>query len=180
MTGFIGRPELAGASGSVSLRPLRSSDFRELATLASRIWRAHYPGIISHSQIDYMLAARFSDAALQLYLDSDQRWFDVLARGDTLVGYCSHALGDTPVELKLEQLYLAPEQQRQGLGGLMLDHVEARARALGRDTLSLTVNKANARALELYRARGFRVRAELRIDIGAGYVMDDYLMAKPV
>jgi ribosomal protein S18 acetylase RimI-like enzyme len=82
--------------------------------------------------------------------------------------------------MKLEQLYLLLEHRGQGLGLHMLQHVEARARAAGCTALSLTVNRNNHGALDFYRRQGFATRAAVRLDIGAGYVMDDFILAKPL
>ena len=42
--------------------------------------------------------------------------------------------------------------------------------------LILAVNKHNANAIAAYRRWGFEVERALVTDIGAGFVMDDYLM----
>jgi ribosomal protein S18 acetylase RimI-like enzyme len=163
-----------------TLVPLRRDDFDAVAALARRIWLEHYSAIISRAQIDYMLGPRFSAENLARYLDSDERWFDVLRLGDAIVGYCSHSLLPAPGEVKLEQLYLLPEHHGLGLGKRMMVHIESHARALGRDTLVLTVNKQNTKAAGVYLRAGFEIREEAVFDIGNGYVMDDFVMAKPL
>ena len=40
------------------------------------------------------------------------------------------------------------------------------------------MNKHNAGAIAAYRRLGFAMREEVVVDIGNGYVMDDYVMAK--
>ena len=108
----------------------------------------------------------------------DQRWLKLLLRRGEPVGYCSYARGERPDELKLEQLYLLESARGQGLGAHMLGHVEREAVELGCSSVTLTVNKANASSIAMYRKRGFELRAEARFDIGAGFVMDDYVMRK--
>ncbi len=164
--------------GSPRLDDLTPADFALIASLGERIWRAHYVHIISLAQVDYMLAGRYTPEKLQAYVDSDRRWMKVLRQGDEPLGYCSYALTETPCEMKLEQLYLLPEHHGRGLGGFMMAHVEAAARARGCTTLMLTVNKRNEGSIAVYRKRGFTVREEAVFDIGNGYVMDDYVMAK--
>jgi ribosomal protein S18 acetylase RimI-like enzyme len=44
--------------------------------------------------------------------------------------------------------------------------------------LILQVNKRNEKAIKLYRRAGFAVREEIVVDIGGGFVMDDYVMEK--
>lgn len=162
----------------ITLRPITDADFATVAELGARIWRRHYISMISAEQIEYMLAGRYTPDKLEPYLNSDSRWLDLLEHDGQAIGYCSYALTDSPGEMKLEQLYLLPELHGQGLGGQMLRHVEARARALGADTLMLTVNKHNAGSIAVYRKAGFSVREEAVFDIGNGFVMDDYVMAK--
>ena len=124
-----------------------------------------------------MLRGRFTPENLSRYVGAGDRWFDVLRSEGAIVGYCSHALLAAN-EVKLEQLYLLPALHGLGLGKRMMVHIEAHARALGRDMLVLQVNKQNTKAASVYLRAGFEVREEVCIDIGAGYVMDDFVMQK--
>ena len=125
-----------------------------------------------------MLAGRYTPEKLRRYLAADDRWMYLLRLSDTPVGYCSWARTASPDEVKLEQLYLLQEHRGKGLGGLMLRHIENHARKLGCSTLSLQVNKQNAGAVAVYRKAGFTVREEIVLDIGNGFVMDDFVMEK--
>ena len=42
----------------------------------------------------------------------------------------------------------------------------------------LAVNKQNSRAIAAYLKNGFAVREAVRVEIGNGFVMDDFIMAK--
>ncbi len=160
------------------LAPITEADFETLARLGEAIWRLHYSKIISMEQIDYMLSGRYTAEKLRAYLNADDRWLELLWLDRRAVGYCSHAISSAPGEMKLEQLYLLEECRGKGLGGLMLRHVETRARARACRVLMLTVNKHNADSIAVYRKSGFAVREEAVFDIGNGYVMDDYVMEK--
>jgi ribosomal protein S18 acetylase RimI-like enzyme len=52
--------------------------------------------------------------------------------------------------------------------------------AAGCTTLILAVNKRNEKAIAAYRKQGFAVRDSVCVDIGNGFVMDDFIMAKPL
>ena len=125
-----------------------------------------------------MLGGRFTPANLERYLESTDRRMFVLRRSGQAIGYCSYARTDEPNELKLEQLYLLPALHGQGLGRLMLEHVETDALRPGCEVLMLQVNKQNAVAIDVYRRAGFTVRKEVVVDIGNGFVMDDFIMEK--
>jgi ribosomal protein S18 acetylase RimI-like enzyme len=173
---------------AVTLTPVTERDFAVLRELAGTIWRQHYAGIISAAQIDYMLAGRFSDEALRTHMQAADRWLELLRVSGTPVGYCGCELagmdGDgsevAPAAMKLGQLYVLESHRGTGLGRFMLGHIERRARDLGRKSLWLQVNKRNAEAIAFYRAAGFGVVREAVFEIGGGFVMDDYLMAKPL
>jgi len=165
-------------TGNTQLDAVTETDFPVVAALGKRIWHAHYAALISIAQIDYMLAERYTPDSLRGYLAADDRWMCLLRLSDTPVGYCSWARTASAEEVKLEQLYLLQEHRGKGLGGLMLRHVENHARKLGCRILSLQVNKQNADAAAVYRKAGFTVREEIVLDIGKGFVMDDFVMAK--
>lgn len=161
-----------------ALTPLQEAEFDAVAGIARTIWHAHYDPMIGAAQVDYMLGRRFTAEALRAYVGAADRGFDVLRVDGALAGYCSYARTATPDELKLEQLYLLPALHGRGLGGMMLRHVEAQARRLGCTSVMLQVAKANAGSIAVYERAGYSIREPILIDIGAGYVMDDYVMAK--
>ena len=53
-------------------------------------------------------------------------------------------------------------------------------RAAGARTLMLNVNKHNTQAIRAYEKHGFAIRDAVVVDIGGGFVMDDYVMAKRI
>ncbi|MEQ1603086.1 MAG: GNAT family N-acetyltransferase [Methylophilaceae bacterium] len=163
---------------AAKLEAIQAADFAMVAQLGESIWREHYASIISQAQIDYMLNNRYSAENLRKYVDANDRWLDILKLTDQAIGYCSYALTAEPASMKLEQLYLLAEFRGQGLGGLMLSHVEQQARWQGWHSLILQVNKGNTKPIAIYRKAGFLVREEAVFDIGHGFFMDDFVMEK--
>ena len=169
-----------------TLAPVTEPEFPVLRELADTIWRQHYAGIISAAQIDYMLAGRFSDEALREHVRAADRWLELLRVSGTPVGYCGYELASidgeerAAADMKLGQLYVLESHRGMGLGRFMLGHIEGRARELGRRLLWLQVNKRSTGAIGFYRAAGFEVIRDAVFEIGGGFVMDDYVMAKGV
>ena len=169
-----------------TLTPITEPEFPVLRELASTIWRQHYAGIITAAQIEYMLAGRFTDKALREHMQAAGRWLELLRVSGTPVGYCGYELADMnddgaehgPPAMKLGQLYVRESNRGMGLGRFMLGYIESRTRELGREKLWLQVNKQNHGAIGFYRAAGFDVVREAVFEIGGGFVMDDYVMAK--
>lgn len=162
----------------VTLTPLIEAEIDTVIPVAREIWETHYVPIIGQRQVDYMLEMRFTHANMRAYLDAKDRWFDVLKYRGECVGYCGYSLMPEPGELKLDQLYLHRKMRGKGLGSLMIRHIESQARNMGRSVLVLQVNKHNPDTIAVYKKTGFQVRQEAVLDIGGGFVMDDYIMAK--
>jgi ribosomal protein S18 acetylase RimI-like enzyme len=66
-----------------------------------------------------------------------------------------------------------------GAGAALLNEVESEARAQRCASIELNVNKYNPARL-FYEKKGFSIMREEVIDIGSGYVMDDYVMHKTI
>ena len=154
----------------MNILPANPEHVADIARLAEIVWRAHYPGIISKEQIDYMLAKMYDLDALRREMADGIAYLRAV-EGDRMLGFASY--GPAGKELKLHKLYVDPSHQRRGIGRALLDHV---ARASQGRTLVLAVNKRNRQAITAYQKHGFVIRESMVVDIGSGFVMDDYLM----
>jgi ribosomal protein S18 acetylase RimI-like enzyme len=161
----------------VQIEPAGESALPAIARLAGSIWRACYPGIISSQQIDYMLDRMYSLEALRREIISGGICYQRLFVAGEFAGFASYGPAG-PDAFKLHKLYLHPEHHGRGLGGSLLQHCEREVRKLGAQRLTLNVNKQNAGAIAFYRRNGFVIVEPVIIDIGEGFVMDDYIMAK--
>lgn len=169
--------------------PLTEALIPAAIACAEEVWPAAYEPILPPGQVDYMLAGRTDPSTLREYLTAEDRWYDVAlpAAADLtqdgsatdVIGYVSCRTA-VPDRVRLEQLYVIPRQWGTGVADLLLAAALQHARAIGATTIDLTVNRHNARALAYYRRVGFELNGEVVADIGGGYVMDDYLLARPV
>jgi diamine N-acetyltransferase len=158
----------------------RYDELPEVQRLAGRIWRAHYPGIISHEQIDYMLERGYALEALAALLDADDRGLELATVDDELAGFAAWYVTENRDEAKLDKLYVIQSRQRQGLGGRLIAQASSLAHAAGARSMVLNVNKNNTQAVRAYERHGFAVREAVVVDIGRGYFMDDYVMVKEI
>ena len=160
----------------MQIRPATEADIPVLRDLAQRIWRECYPGIITAEQIEFMLGWMYSDEEIRRQITAGVPWEIAELDGEP-IGYLSwQQEGDGRV--KISKLYVLPQQQRRGFGRQMLDHICDRTRAIGANAMWMQVNKRNERAIGAYLKAGFRIEKEAVFDIGGGFVMDDYLMAR--
>jgi ribosomal protein S18 acetylase RimI-like enzyme len=154
------------------------ADLPAVAELAGVIWRKHYPGIITAEQIEYMLSLGYSHAALRRFIVEAGAGLVLAYAGGRLAGFAAYYRPDHPAELKLDKLYVQQDHHGQGIGSRLIARVESAASRQGRPTLILNVNKNNAKAIRAYERNGFAVRESVVVDIGGGFVMDDYVMVK--
>ena len=152
----------------------RPEHVAEIARLAAAVWRAHYPGIISHEQIDYMLAKMYDLDVLRREMANCITYLRAVEHNQ-LLGFAAY--GPAKHEIKLHKLYVDPQHQRRGIGKSLIESVE---RACAGRMLVLTVNKRNQKAIAAYQKHGFVIRDAVVVNIGGGFVMDDYVMAKKV
>ena len=160
------------------ITPAQAGDLPSIAALAGAVWRHHYPGIISSEQIEYMLARMYSLETMRQEISSGGIRYDRLLHAGEMAGFSAFGPTSTAGEFKLHKLYVHPAAQRRGFGSVLLEHVQREVRAARGHALVLAVNKANEKAIAAYRKNGFRIRDAVVMDIGGGFVMDDYVMEK--
>ena len=154
------------------------TDIALLQVLAGRIWRAHYPSIISVEQIEYMLDRMYATEVIGKEMRAGICW-EVIRDDEEAVGFLSYSYDQTAARLKLHKLYVLVERHGQGLGRAGLARVMEVASALGAGEVSLYVNKKNQKAIRAYERAGFTVAESVTSKIGGGFVMDDYRMTAP-
>lgn len=162
----------------IEIRTLQLDEADALVELAGRVWRAHYPGIISPGQVEYMLAQRYKPGLVKQLLARGDQWLVAMADGEMVGIAHGHALQEG--DYKLDKLYVHPDWQRHGIGRRLAEEMERLAQQRGCNRLLLRVNRQNQRAIDAYLKYGFRVETIVMEDIGGGYVMDDYVMIKDV
>ena len=150
----------------------------EIARLAGVIWRAHYPGIITPGQIDYMLGKMYALETLKEDIQRRGIRYERLLVDGEPKGFAAYGPTEQTGVFKLHKIYLDPARHGRGLGSRLLAHCESEVRKLGASRLLLTVNKQNTKAIAAYQRNGFAIVDAVVADIGGGFVMDDYVMAK--
>ncbi|MBL0225910.1 MAG: GNAT family N-acetyltransferase [Geobacteraceae bacterium] len=161
----------------VSISLLDESDIDMLIPLAYRIWHAHYPEIISVEQIDYMLERGYTRQVILDEIHNQGVIWLTIKSGDSMIGFA--ALGPhAPGVMKLHKLYLLPEHHGTGIGARALAEVERIARLNAASALVLNVNRHNTKAIRAYERAGWQVAETVVVDIGNGFAMDDFVMAK--
>jgi RsiW-degrading membrane proteinase PrsW (M82 family)/GNAT superfamily N-acetyltransferase len=153
------------------------ADVPLIRTLACQVWPLTYEKILSRAQIRYMMQLIYSEAALRKQMESGHQFILVFNAGIP-VGFASFN-EISPTIFKLQKIYLLQNQQGRGTGRFTIEQVISLVKEKDATALRLNVNRHNKAKL-FYERMGFAVIAEEKIDIGGGYVMDDYVMEKKV
>jgi ribosomal protein S18 acetylase RimI-like enzyme len=153
-------------------------DILEIQQLAHEIWHKCYPGIITVGQIGYMLQRDYGLETLKSEITEGEIRFEQLLVEGKIIGFASHGPTESPKEIKIHKLYIHPYHQRKGHGSCLMDHIAKKCFTEGTETLVLAVNKRNTPAINSYIKNGFRQREAVIVEIGGGYIMDDYILEK--
>lgn len=155
-----------------------TADFPVIRQIAYDTWPNTYGTILSEAQLIFMLDAFYSEETLLQNKEEKGHHFLLVKEDEATLGFASYEhqyLGNNVT--RLHKLYLLPVSQGKGAGKLLIDAVEAKARENRSEAVSLNVNRFN-KAKDFYLNRGYAIVGEEDIEIGHGYLMEDYKMAK--
>ena len=160
---------------------IRTADQDDIATigyLAHEVWPVTYKDILAPEQLSYMLQLFYSPQALEQQILKLKHRFIIAEIDLEEVGFASFSKV-SPAIWKLHKLYVLPGLQGKGIGRALVDMVEEEVRTHNGAHLILNVNKNN-KALHFYESLGFAIEKDELIDIGNGFVMDDFVLGKDV
>lgn len=150
-----------------------------VSLLANEIWRKHFTPVIGSEQVIYMLENFQNVPAILSQIESG--WLYYLAQlNEQFIGYIALVPDADNKRLMISKLYVKQVVRGQGVGRYILEFVEGQFQNKGIETLWLTVNRHNLGPVEFYKKYGFIIVDEVVKDIGGGFVMDDFIMEKPL
>lgn len=152
-------------------------EIAEFVPIADEIWHEFWDSRISKAQVNYMLSNFQSYDAVKKQIEEGYEYYFII-KDNEIAGYT----GICPKEnhIFLSKLYLKNTFRKCGLGRKTLEFIISRAKAYNLCAISLTVNKYNETTIAAYKKWGFKTINSVVTDIGDGFVMDDYIMAKNV
>ncbi|WP_157603288.1 GNAT family N-acetyltransferase [Spirosoma telluris] len=166
----------------ITITQATEEDLPLIRDIAYQTWPNTFGEILSPAQISYMLEMMYSLDALTTQINEKKHVFLLAKNTDTdeYLGYVSYELDYTGQPLaKIHKIYLLPASQGKGVGRLFIDQVGAIALAHQNTRLGLNVNRYN-KAIQFYERMGFLIVGTEDIDIGDGFLMEDFVMEKPL
>lgn len=159
----------------MTFRTATKSDITLIRELAEKSWKDAYAEILSPQQIDYMLREMYSVQEISSQLDHPDYHYDLMIWDEHVVGFMGFQNHYSPQTTKLHRLYLLPEAKGKGIGKAALNLLKQQVATTSDQRIILNVNKYNT-AQHIYQSQGFELIDEVVVDIGNGFVMDDFIM----
>lgn len=157
----------------MKIRKALLSDIPLIKEIAEKAWRPTYEHILTEQQTVYMLDLMYNSLTLENQMNDNIAFFMVDLDQETVGYFAVENFNEQFV--KLHKLYLDPTKKQIGLGKIIIQYIKDWTLLNQRNSIILNVNKNNS-AVEFYLKMGFLVKEELVLDIGQGYVMDDFMM----
>ena len=156
-----------------------SEDIKTVAFLAHKIWNHHYVPIIGQKQVDYMLDKFQNEKAVKHQIENGYEYF-IIYHQNHPCGYLGLVPNALEKKMMISKIYVDFGFRGLKLGSQLLDFTIDEAKKRTFKCIWLTVNKNNGKSIEWYQKRGFSIKEKIEMDIGNGFVMDDYLMEMPL
>ncbi|KGO91945.1 GNAT family N-acetyltransferase [Flavobacterium subsaxonicum] len=154
-------------------------DYDLIHAIAVPSWQHTYSSILSAEQLDYMLTLMYSHDAITEQISIKGHHFLLAAEDGQYLGFASYEINSVYEATKIHKLYVLPGAQGRGVGKALVTVIENTAKAHGNNKLLLNVNRYNP-AVNFYLKTGFAKIGQEDINIGNGYLMEDYIMQKPL
>ena len=166
----------------ISIARATEANLPIIQDIAYQTWPSTFSDILSPEQIAYMLEMMYSQDSLTIQMNEKSHIFLLAQDSESghYLGFISYELNYKGVpKTKIHKIYLLPASQGKGVGKQLIESVADIAGNHQNISLSLNVNRHN-KAIQFYERIGFRHVANETIDIGNGFLMDDYVMEKPL
>jgi ribosomal protein S18 acetylase RimI-like enzyme len=142
--------------------------------LAHLIWPETFKEILSPEQIQYMLEWMYNIKTLKDQAEKGHEFYIYSENGKAL-GFIGLEAYSEQNKLKIHKIYVLPDIQGKGVGKKLLLKAIEIVKEKGISNVFLNVNRYN-NAVGFYKKFGFEILYEENIDIGNGYLMEDYVM----
>jgi diamine N-acetyltransferase len=164
----------------MQIRKASQQDYDAIYNIAVITWNATYSNILSIEQMQYMLDLMYSAQAINEQIAVKGHHFLIAEEVDgNAVAFASYEVNHLSETTKIHKLYVLPETHGRGVGKALVTVIENAARHNTNDKILLNVNRYNP-AVHFYLKTGFVNMGIEDVDIGAGYLMEDYKMVKNI
>lgn len=158
------------------IRILKRDELHLVQEIAYATWPSTFSDILSVEQIEYMLNWMYNNQQLVENLDKGHEFYGFF-ENDKILGFMEvEASIQASTALKIHKLYVLPSLQGSGIGRQLIHQAITCAKVHINNSVILNVNRYN-KAVSFYQKIGFSILKEENIEIGKGFLMEDYIMS---
>ncbi|MCP9755042.1 GNAT family N-acetyltransferase [Lacihabitans sp. CCS-44] len=163
----------------MEIRKAQTKDIPSIQKIAFDTWPSAYGDILEQSQIDYMLDLMYNLEVLEKQMNESQTFLIIKDEELDLAFISFETNYDNQPQTKIHKIYISPAAQGKGLGKILIEETERQAINKRNECILLNVNRQN-KARFFYEKLGFKIAYSEDIEIGNGYLMNDFVMVKEI
>jgi ribosomal protein S18 acetylase RimI-like enzyme len=170
---------------TIEIRRATVNDVNALAEAGRRLFTAAYGNISGAEDLAAHIDDYFSVNAVASEIETEGVQYHLAMYRDVIAGFVKLRRGAIPKQvplvtgLEVQQLYVAPDQQRKGIGRLLSDRAVVVALEDAADGLWLSVWQEADWAVSFYRSYGYRTVGTADFWLGKSH-FTDLLMCLPL
>jgi ribosomal protein S18 acetylase RimI-like enzyme len=159
----------------MNIRALKQDELLIVHEIAHATWPDTFKDILTQEQIQYMLNWMYNLKHLENQFNQGHQFY-IAELEEMPVGFIGIEPNHPEKGLtKIHKIYILPNKQGLGIGKKLIEYVKELSIQSEMEGLLLNVNRYN-KAVDFYKAIGFNILFEENIDIGNGYLMEDFVM----
>jgi diamine N-acetyltransferase len=148
-------------------------DLDRIVKLAKLTWFETYKEILSTEQSNFMFHKMYDKDILIENYNSGNEFYIISQNKD--LGYMELIINND--NIKISKIYVLTGNQRKGIGKELINKAVNIGQSYNSNKITLNVNRNNSAKL-FYLKNNFTIIKEVDIEIGNGYLMEDYLMER--
>ena len=148
----------------------------EISKLAEEIWFDCYISIYSPQQIAYMLEKSVSDKNITFQVKYDHYYYYIIQYDNINVGYVSFKFMQN--SMFLNNIYIKKLYRGKGIALYTINFLTDVCNAKEQKSIWLTVNINSRDTIAKYLSMGFKTMRSQKVNIGNGYIIDEFIMQK--
>ena len=145
----------------MNIRPAEPSEVEEISRELWLPLAQEMEEVSNYNQLKEGLNLEATIEHKQEAVESDEKYLFVAENDGKLIGFISATVEESvPIfsrgdKLKINEMYVRPENRREGLASRLMERIEEVADDKEVETIELSVDVENKSAQELYRKHGF-------------------------
>ena len=148
-------------------------DLDKIIKLAEQTWFETYKEILSKEQSNFMFHKMYNKDVLIENYNSGNEFYIISQNKD--LGYMELIFNSD--NIKISKIYILTDNQRKGIGNELINKAIKIGQSNNSNKITLNVNRNNSAKL-FYLKNNFTITKEIDIEIGNGYLMEDYVMER--